>query len=113
MDVTSIQYINGTNDISMNDDETFIHKYYSPFLPSENNEDVSSGSEYDSSKRRVRRNKNIILDILLNKSKSFEWQVSLLFFVINDKKLSSHMAQISEHVNSSNQKIVPMIRWSE
>ena len=26
-------------------------------------------------------------------------------FVINDKKLSSQMAQISEHINSSNQKM--------
>ena len=40
----------------MNDDENFIHKYYAPFLPSNNNEDVSSGSEYDSSKQRVLRN---------------------------------------------------------
>ena len=59
----------------MNDDETFIHKYYAPFLSSNNHEDVSSGSEYDSAKRRIRRNINIILDLLLNKSKSFEWQV--------------------------------------
>ena len=67
MDVTSIKYINGTNDISMNYDETFIHKYYAPFLPSNNNEDVFCRSEYDSAKRIVRRNKKIILDILLNK----------------------------------------------
>ena len=44
------------------------------------------------------------MNLLLNKSKSFELQVSLLFFVINDTELSSHMAQISEHINSSNQK---------
>ena len=37
-DVTSIQSINGTNDIYMNDDEIFIHKYYAPFLPSKNND---------------------------------------------------------------------------
>ena len=55
----------------MNDNETFIHKYYAPFLPSKNNEDVSSGSEYDSVKRRICRNKKIIFDLLLNKSKSF------------------------------------------
>ena len=47
MDVTSIQYINGTNDISINDDANYIHKYYAPFLPSKNNEYVSSRSEYD------------------------------------------------------------------
>ena len=55
----------------MNDDENFIHKYYARFLPSNNHEDVSSGSECDSEKRRVRRNKNIISDLLLNKSKGF------------------------------------------
>ena len=65
--VTSTRSINGTNDISMNDDENFIHKYYAPFLPSKNHEDISSGSEYDSVKRRVRCNKKIILDLLLNK----------------------------------------------
>ena len=42
--------------------------------------------------------------LLLNKSKGFEWWVSLLFFVLNDNKLSSHMAQISEHTNSPIQK---------
>ena len=43
----------------MNDDENFIHKYYAPFLQSKNNEDVSFRSEYDSAKRRVRRNRKI------------------------------------------------------
>ena len=71
MNVAYIQSINGTNDKSMNDDKTFIHKYYAPFSPSNNNEDVSSGWEYDSEKQRVRNNKNILLDLLLNKLKSF------------------------------------------
>ena len=31
-DVTSINYINATNDISMIDDGNVIHKYYAPFL---------------------------------------------------------------------------------
>ena len=62
--VTYIQSININNEISMNDDENFIHKYYAPFLPSNNNEDVSSGSEYDESKQRVRCHKNIILYLL-------------------------------------------------
>ena len=75
----------------MNANGNFIHKYYAPFLSSNNNEDISSGSEYDSVKRRVRRHKNTILDLLLNKSNSFEYQVSM-FFSLNDKKLSSHMA---------------------
>ena len=89
----------------MNDDENFIYKYYAQSLPSNNNSDVYSGSKYDTTKQIVRCNKRIILDLLLNKSNSFEWQVSLLFFVINDKKISSHMAHISEHINSSNRKI--------
>ena len=50
--VTSIQYINGNNDTSMNEDENIIHKYYAPFLPSNNNEDVSSSSEYYFSKTK-------------------------------------------------------------
>ena len=32
MDVTSIHSINATNDISMNDDDKFIHQYYAPFF---------------------------------------------------------------------------------
>ena len=35
-------------------------------------EDVSSGSEYDPEKQTFHSNKNIILDLLLNKSKSFK-----------------------------------------
>ena len=34
----------------MNDDGNSMHKYYAPFLSSNNLEDVSSGSEYDSTK---------------------------------------------------------------
>ena len=55
----------------MNDDDSFIHKNYALFLSSKNHEDVSSGSEYDSVKRRVRHNKKFILYLLLNKSNSF------------------------------------------
>ena len=65
----------------MNNDKNYIYKYYAPFLSSKNHEYVSPGSEYDSSKRRVSHQKNIILDLLLDKSNSFEWQVSLLFFL--------------------------------
>ena len=57
----------------MNDDGNFIHKYYAPFISSNNHEYVSSGSEYDLAKQRVRHNKNILSDLLLNKSNSFEW----------------------------------------
>ena len=56
-------------------------------------------------KRRVRHHLKTILDLLLNKSNSFECQVSMLFFFLNHKKLSSHMAQISEHINFSNKNI--------
>ena len=48
--------INATNDIYISDYDNCIHKYYSPILSSNNYEDVSFGSEYDSAKRRVRRN---------------------------------------------------------
>ena len=88
----------------MNDDDNFIHKYYTPFVLSKNHEDVSSGSEYDSAKLTFSHHKNIILDLLLNKSKSFEWKVSLLFFVLKNNKLSSYMDQISKHINYSNNK---------
>ena len=37
----------------MNDNENDIHKYYAPFLSSNNHEDVFSGTEYDSVKRRA------------------------------------------------------------
>ena len=51
--------------------KNLIHKYYSPFLPSRNNEHVSSGSEYNPEKQIVRRHENDILYLLLNKSKRF------------------------------------------
>ena len=57
VDATSIKSMNGTNDICMNYNENFIHKYYASCLPSNNTEDVSSGSEYDPAKRRVRHDK--------------------------------------------------------
>ena len=41
-DVTPIHYIKATNYISMNDDDTYINKYYSQFLSSKNHEYVSS-----------------------------------------------------------------------
>ena len=61
----------------MNDDENFIHKYYAYLLPSNNHEDISSGSEYDASEQRVLHNKNIILDLLLNKSRGVKMQLPL------------------------------------
>ena len=42
-DVTYIYSINATHDISMNDVDNYMHKYYVPFLSSDNHEDVSSG----------------------------------------------------------------------
>ena len=44
MDVTSIHYINDTNETSMKYDENFIHKYYASFLLPNKHEDASSGS---------------------------------------------------------------------
>ena len=41
-DATSIHYINATNDISIKDYDNFIHKYYAPFLSSDNHLDISS-----------------------------------------------------------------------
>ena len=77
----------------MNNDEIAIHKYYAPFLSSNNHSDASSRSRYDSEKRRDCCHKKLYS--LLNKSKSLEWKVSLLFLILNDKKLSSHTTQIS------------------
>ena len=51
-DVTSINSINETNDIFMNCDEKYTHKYDAQFLSSKNHEDVSYRSEYISEKRR-------------------------------------------------------------
>ena len=48
--------INKTNDISMNENDKFIHKYYAPMLSSKNHKDVSSGSDYDSVKQTARHN---------------------------------------------------------
>ena len=64
----------------MNDDENFIHKYSVPFLSSKNYEDVCSGSEYDSEKQIFFCNRNIILDLLLNESKSFNGRYHCSFF---------------------------------
>ena len=60
----------------MNIDDNFIHKYYALFLSPNSYEDVSSVSYYYPEKRIVCRNKNNILDSLLNKSNNKERQVS-------------------------------------
>ena len=91
VDVTYINSINETYDISMKDDDNFTHHYYyAKFLSSMNHEDVSSGSEYVPAKRRVRHNKNIILDLLLNKSKIFQWQISLLLLFSTARNVSTY-----------------------
>ena len=71
MDVTCIHYINETNHLYINDKDNYMHKYYEPFLSSKSNKYISSGSEYDSAKGRFCRQKKIILNLLLKKSKSF------------------------------------------
>ena len=55
MDVTYIHSINENNNVSMNDDDNYIHKYYATFLSSNNNEDVFLVSENCSYKQRVYR----------------------------------------------------------
>ena len=95
----------------MNDDENVIHKYYAHFF-SNKYEDVSSGSEYYSVKRTVLCQKTIILDLSLKK-KIFECQVSLLFSIPNNKKLSSHIAHISEYISYSNQEYISMIKLAK
>ena len=59
----------------MNDDDNFIHKYYATLFLSNKHEDISSISEHESEIRTVCHHKNTVLDLLLKKSKSFEWQV--------------------------------------
>ena len=49
----------------------------------------------------------------IKKSNNFEGWVSLLFFVLNDKKLSSNIDKISEHINSSNKTIHPYDHMSK
>ena len=73
----------------MIDDDNFIHKYYAPFLSSINHENVSFGSEYDLAKRRVCRHKNIILDLLLNQSKSLDWRV--YYFLLSTTRNCHHI----------------------
>ena len=41
---------------------------------------------------------------IIKEIRGFEWQVSLLFFVMNYKKLSLHVAQISQQNYSKNHK---------
>ena len=55
-------------------------------LMSNNHKDVSIGKKYYSQKSRAHLHKNNILDLLLKKSKIFEWKVSLLFVVPDAKK---------------------------
>ena len=58
----SIHSIILTNEISMNDDDNYIHNCYAQFLSSNNHEDLISGTEYDSEKRMVCHQKNVMLD---------------------------------------------------
>ena len=60
-DITWIHYIKATTDISMNEDEHFIHKYYAPFVLSKNHEDVFSGLVYDSAQWTVCHHKTLFL----------------------------------------------------
>ena len=55
----------------------------------------------------------MILDLLPILSKSVEWQVLSLIFVLNNKKLSSHVDQITEPNNSPNHKLISMIKCAK
>ena len=94
----------------MNDDENFIHKYYSPFLLSNNHEDVYFGPEYDSEKRILCHNKNMVLDLLLNKSKSFEYKVSLIFLFSATKTFHRIWLKLVNTVTSQVTTFTPMIK---
>ena len=108
-----IHYISATNDISINDDYNAIPKYYAQFLSSENHKDVSSGSVYDSAKRNVYINKNIILDLLFNKLNIFECQVSLWFFVFNDMNYHHIWLILTNTIIPQITMFIPMIKWEK
>ena len=61
-------------------------------------------TEREPGKQHIHHNMNTIIDILLKKN-NFEWQVSLIFFVPNEKILLSHIKQLSQSINSTNHKI--------
>ena len=44
VDVAYIHYINASNDLSMNYDDNYVHKYYAPFVSSTNHQGVFSGT---------------------------------------------------------------------
>ena len=90
-DATSIQSINGTNYISMNDDENLIHKYYAPFYYQR------IMKMYLSDQNMIHQNEDyVIIKILfwiyydINQrilNGSYHW----IFFVIDDTNISSRM----------------------
>ena len=82
-----------------------FRKFYTPLLLSTNREGVPPRTDFELAKRLICRYKNVIIDSLLNIFLSFGWKVSLLFLVLNDKKLSSHIDQTSQHINIKNHKI--------
>ena len=57
-----------------------------------------------SEKRRVCHHKNYILDLVLKKSRIFKIAFLYVIFCYEQNKLSSHMTQISQHINSTNEK---------
>ena len=96
MDATSIHSINAANNISMNDAENFIHKYYAQFFLSKNHADLSSVLEYDSEKQRV-FHKKLYFGFTIKYIKEFWMAGIIVIFVLNDKKFPSQMNHISEH----------------
>ena len=72
----------------MNDGDNYIHKYYTSFLSSKIHEDVSTGTEYYSSKQIVRCQKNVLLDLLLKKSKGLNSRYH--FYLLLSTTRNSH-----------------------
>ena len=91
MDVTCKYSTNETYDISKNYDGKTFHKYYAPFHRQITTK-VYIQQNIIKQKAELVVIKKVIFYLLLYKSKSFEWQIYLLFFVLNYKKLSLHMA---------------------
>ena len=110
MDVSSIHSKNENNNISMNNDVNFS-LMLCMFLIINQPWGCIYGNIIKLRKCRVCRQNNVVLYLLLNKSKSCEWQFCSVVFFLDDKKLSSHMTQISEYINSTNQKLIIIVKW--
>ena len=80
MDVTPIDSTYETNIIPMNDDVNAVQKYYAPFLLSNFQEYISTGTQFEPEKIRYRIHKNVIMYLLLKKPKGFNGRFLCYFF---------------------------------